>query len=339
MGAAVERCIRAQRENDDSRGRRPIVWPRDRHLRHEPFRRVHRPVSLQQYGFGRDTHIHAGSGNTGVSTAAANQSGVLEQQRHRLLERRRGDASCHLRHVDRFDAARSASRHDGRSRLQRVERHEPAGESAQYEPGAPVGDERPDREAGNAGGDYADEPAGEFSGGRCRRHQDSVRELHEPLDSDESKRRAGSAGVSAIQQHQHHEQRRRQDRQIHVSRRRAQGDAADDRRIHVPGQLYVFEADDQRRCVQRQHRLDGHGAARARVLDRALRSDAQHQAEHRARAAVGSGQTMAQRRRRAEPHPRRMADCGGAELRERAADRRDHRARRCRSSTARTGRT
>ena len=33
------------------------------------------------------------------------------------------------------------------------------------------------------GGDYADEPAGEFSGGRCRRHQDPLRELHKPLDA------------------------------------------------------------------------------------------------------------------------------------------------------------
>ena len=112
--------------------------------------------------------------------------------------------------------------------------------------------------------------------------------------------------------HQHDQQRRRQNRQVDVSRRGHQADAADDARVHVPGKLHVLEADDQRRHVQRQHRLDGHRAARARILDRPPGSDALDQAQHRARAAVGTRQAMAQRRR-AEPHPRRMANRGGAE--------------------------
>ena len=50
-------------------------------------------------------------------------------------------------------------------------------------------------------------------------------------------------------------------------------DAAAVGRVPVPGQLHVLEADDQRRRVQRQHRLDGHGAARAGVFDRPSGSD------------------------------------------------------------------
>ena len=52
----------------------------------------------------------------------------------------------------------------------------------------------------------------------------------------------------------------------------------------------------ERRHVQRQHRLDGYGAARARILDRPARSDARHQAEHGVRTAVGPRPALAHER-------------------------------------------
>ena len=109
---------------------------------------------------------------------------------------------------------------------------------------------------------------------------------------------AGAAAVSAVRDRQHHRQRRRQDRTIDVPRRRPEADAAVDRRLRVPGQLHLLEADDRRRHLQRQLRLDGYRAARPRVLDRTVRSAAQHQAGHGVRVAVRAGTPLAARRGR-----------------------------------------
>ena len=78
-GAAVERRLFAQRQDDDSRRRRPLVRPRHGHFGHEPLRGLHRPVPVPQRRLGRHADVHARSGTSGVSAAAADQSGVLEQ--------------------------------------------------------------------------------------------------------------------------------------------------------------------------------------------------------------------------------------------------------------------
>ena len=178
--------------------------------------------------------------------------------------------------------------HDDRGRLQRLERHEPAGEPAEHQPGAAVGGERSDRPVRPRQARRAAELAGELAG-RPSRPASRSRTRTSRIRAVQTNRSVAQAlrPFPQYNDHQHDQQRRRQDRQVDVSRRRPQADAADDRRVPVPGQLHVLEADDQRRRVQRQHRLDGYGAARARILDRPARSDAQHQAEHRATSCRG----------------------------------------------------
>ena len=93
---------------------------------------------------------------------------------------------------------------------------------------------------------------------------------------------------------QHHGQRRRQDRTIRcttpavlkLTQRTTDG-------LTFQGSYTYSQTDDQRRYLQRQLGLDGHGAARARVFDRPARSAAQHQAEHGLRAAVRTGPPLA----------------------------------------------
>ena len=61
-------------------------------------------------GLRRHADVHSGSGTAGLSAAAADRSGVLEQQRRRLLERQGSPASGDLRQLDAFGAARAAAR-------------------------------------------------------------------------------------------------------------------------------------------------------------------------------------------------------------------------------------
>ena len=108
--AAVERRVQHQQQDDDSRRHRPLLRPRHRHLRHQPLRGVHRPVPVPERRQRRDADVHARSGNTGVSAAAADQPGVLEQSRRRLLERRCGADAGDLRQLDDLGAARGSAR-------------------------------------------------------------------------------------------------------------------------------------------------------------------------------------------------------------------------------------
>ena len=144
--AAAERRLQPQQQNDHSRRHRPIVRPRHRHLGNESLRRVHRPVPVPQRRFRRDADVPARSGNTRVSASAADQSVVLEQPGHRLLEWRCGANARDLRLVDAVGAAGSAARHDGRARLQRFQRLETAGEPSEPQPGSAVDRERFDFE-------------------------------------------------------------------------------------------------------------------------------------------------------------------------------------------------
>ena len=84
------------------------------------------------------------SGSAGVSAAAADRSGVLEQQRRRLVQRSGRQPSGGVRQLDGVDAARGAEGSDGGGRLQRLVRVAPAGGPAESESGADVGRERSD---------------------------------------------------------------------------------------------------------------------------------------------------------------------------------------------------
>ena len=83
------------------------------------------------------------------------------------------------------------------------------------------------------------------------------------------------------------------------------------------GSYTYLEADDRRRRVQRQHRLDGHGAARARIFHRPARSDAHHQAQHGVRAAVRPRPALAEQR---ASRATSSADGGSRRSRATAAD-------------------
>ena len=96
---------------------------------------------------------------------------------------------------------------------------------------------------------------------------------------------AGAPALPAIPDRERPDRRRRQIGHIDLSRRGRQGDPADGRSA-PPRQLHVLEAHDRRRQLQRERRLDGHGAARAGMVGWRVRSDAQHQAELGVPAAV-----------------------------------------------------
>jgi hypothetical protein len=69
------------------------------------------------------------------------------------------------------------------------------------------------------------------------------------------------------------------------------------------------------------YRLDGHGAARSRVLDRTLRCAAQHQAEHRLRVAIRPRTALAPAGA-PQPRHRRLAARRHPDLQQRTASRR-----------------
>ena len=174
---------------------------------------------------------------------------------------------------------------DPRSRLQRFEGLEPAGEPAESQPGAAFGGQGPHRAFRRRRRGVAAELPDYVGGCGRGRHHPALPELHQSGGADEPERRPVAAAIPAVRDDQYHQQRRRQDRAVDVPRRRAEADAAVVAGVHVPGQLHLLEADDRCRYFQRQHRLDGHRPAGARVLDRAFRPAPQHQAEHRVRVA------------------------------------------------------
>ena len=80
-GAARQRRVQRQRQDDRPRRRRSIVRPRHGRPGQQSLRRVHRPVRVRVARCRRHAGVQPGSGPAGLSAAAADRSGVLEQQR------------------------------------------------------------------------------------------------------------------------------------------------------------------------------------------------------------------------------------------------------------------
>ena len=128
-----------------------------------------------------------------------------------------------------------------------------------------------------------------------RRHPRAVSELHEPQRAAFADGRPGAAALSAVPRGERAERRRRQDRPFPLSRRRREGESADDGWRVAAEQLHLLEADDRCRQLQRQRPRDGCRAARARVVGRPVRSDAHHQDQLGVRAAVRRRAALAAR--------------------------------------------
>ena len=201
MRAAAERRLQLNEQDDDSRRRRPIVRPRHGHLRHEPLRRVHRPVRIHQYGdsgvtptFLLDQGIPAYPLPPQINPAFSNNRGI---------DYWNGDAAMTPATYDTWTI--SMQREVRRGMTVEVDYNGSKGSNLQANllninqvPLSVVNDLI--ARLGTHGGDRAAEHAGEFAGGGCGGHQDSVRELHQSRDSDDAKRRAGAAAVSAVRQ-------------------------------------------------------------------------------------------------------------------------------------------
>ena len=160
--------------------------------------------------------------------------------------------------------------------------------------------------------------ANHLGDGRRGRHQVAVPEFHRSCRADDPKRGAGAAAVSAVQ--------RRSTRRTAAATRpgKSMYHAAVFKLTQrmtdgflLPGQLHVLEADDQCRHVQRQQRVDGHGAAGARILDRPARPDAQRSGSIPYTSCRLAPATRWLQDGVAEPHHRRMADRSHSDLQQR----------------------
>ena len=105
LAPRVSFAYSAERQDDRSRRRRPIVRTRDGRPGQQSLRRVHRSVRVLVGRCRRHARVQSGSGSAGLSAAAADRSGVLEQQRRGLVQRSGGQPSGAVRQLDDFGSA------------------------------------------------------------------------------------------------------------------------------------------------------------------------------------------------------------------------------------------